>query len=311
MTLRALQPDDADPLLALWNRSVPFDGLTPALLREKVWEDPHFETELATVAEADRQLVGFGMARLWPTADTLRGTIKLLCVAPERRREGIGGEILGRLEAGLAARGAAVARVAEAAPNYLTPGLDVRHTPGWLFVQKHGYAPIGEAVNMTVDLRPSFDTADAERQLAARGVAVRRAGASDREAVRAFLAEHWPAWRPEIETTFAQEPVSLWLAFRDDALLGFSAYDANNVGTAWFGPMGTAEAARGLGIGGVLCRRCLADLKAQGHARATIPWVAPVGFYAHHAGARVSRVFHRFEKALDIEKSLDEPRGVG
>ena len=298
MTLRRLRPDDADALLALWNRSVPFDKLTGALLREKVWGDPHVDGDLAIVAEDDRQLVAFGMARLWPSADALRGTVPLLCVALERRREGIGGQILRRLEDGLAARGAAVARIAEAAPNYLTPGIDVRHTPGWLFVQKHGYAPIGEAVNMDVDLGQSFDTADAERQLDAKGVTVRRAREADREGVRAFLAERWPAWIPEVDTTFAQAPVSLWLAFRDGDLLGFSAYDANNVGTAWFGPMGTAEAARGLGIGGVLCRRCLADLQAQGHARATIPWVAPVGFYAHHANARVSRVFHRFEKAL-------------
>ena len=298
MTLRPLQPDDADALLALWNRSVPFDGLTDALLHEKVWADPHYDDELAIVSEDDGQLVGFGMGRLWPSADALRGTVKLLCVAPERRREGIGGTILRQLEGGLAARGATVARIAEASPNYLTPGIDVRHTPGWLFVQKHGYRQIGEAINMTVDLGRSFDTAEAERQLDAQGVAVRRAGESDRETVRAFLAEHWPAWTGEVETTFAQSPVSLHLAFRAGELLGFSAYDANNVGTAWFGPMGTAEATRGLGIGGVLCRRCLADLKAQGHATATIPWVAPVGFYAQTADARVSRVFHRFEKAL-------------
>ncbi|MEO0557686.1 MAG: GNAT family N-acetyltransferase, partial [Bacteroidota bacterium] len=290
---------DAPALLDLWNQSAPFDPLTPDLLHEKVWADPHFDAELALVAEADRQLVGFGMARLWRTPDVLRGTIKLLCVAPDRRREGLGGQILRQLEAGLAARGADVIRIAEAAPNYLTPGIDVRYTPGWLFVQKHDYQQIGEAVNMDVDLSQSFDTTEAERQLEANGVSVRRAGESDQETVRAFLQEHWPAWIPEIDGTFAQTPVSLHLAFRAGEMLGFSAYDANNVGTGWFGPMGTAEAARGLGIGGVLCLRCLADMKAQGHTRSTIPWVAPVGFYAHYADAHVSRVFHRFEKALD------------
>ena len=295
MTIRPLEARDAGALLALWNRSAPFDPLSPALLDEKL---DGAEAGLALVAEAAGALVGFGLARLWPTPDVLRGTVAMLCVAPERRRAGIGGALLTRLEAALSDREATVVRIAEASPNYLTPGLDVRYTPGWLFVQKHGYRRVGEAVNMDVDLSQSFDTADAERQLDAKGVAVRRAAEADREVVRAFLAEHWPAWIPEVETTFAQEPISLWLAFRDGDLLGFSAYDANNVGTAWFGPMGTAEAARGLGIGGVLCRRCLADLRAKGHAHATIPWVAPVGFYAHYAGAHVSRVFHRFEKKL-------------
>jgi len=303
VTFRTLQPADTPSLLGLWNRSAPFDPLTLELLREKVWDDPHFDIELAVVAEVDRQLVGFGMARLWPTPDVLRGTIKLLCVDPERRREGIGGEILRQLESGLAARGAEVVRIAEAAPNYLTPGIDVRYTPGWLFVQKHGYTQIGEAVNMDVDLAAqSFDTAEAERQLDAKGVTVRRAGDADHETVRAFLSEHWPAWIPEIDSTFAQSPVSLHLAFRAGEMLGFSAYDANNIGTGWFGPMGTAEAARGLGIGGVLCLRCLADMKAQGHMRSTIPWVAPVGFYAHYADAHVSRVFHRFEKEIRVPR---------
>ncbi|MFV1981354.1 MAG: GNAT family N-acetyltransferase, partial [Rhodothermia bacterium] len=100
----------------------------------------------------------------------------------------------------------------------------------------------------------------------------------------------------EISNCFSNMPVSLHLAFRDEALVAFSGYDGNNVGTGWFGPMGTAESARGAGIGGVLLKRCLADIKAQGKHEAIIPWVGPVGFYAHHVGARISRVFLRLEK---------------
>jgi ribosomal protein S18 acetylase RimI-like enzyme len=299
MTLRPVASADAAALLALWNRSAPYDSLSPGLLREKVWGDPGFTPDLALVAEDGGALVGFGMGVCWGPPNETRGTVKLLCVAPERRREGVGGALLARIEAGLAAQGAEAIRVAECSPNYLVPGVDLRDTPGWLFVQKHGYAQVGEAVNMDVDLAADdWATADAEAALEARGLAVRRAETADRDAVMSFLDLHWPAWKPEIARTFENEPVSLHLGFRDDRLLGFSAYDANNVGTGWFGPMGTDPTERGLGIGGVLCRRCLRDLRAQGRERATIPWVAPVGFYAHYAGAAVSRVFHRFEKAL-------------
>lgn len=300
MTIRPLRESDADALLALWNRSAPYDPLTPGLLHEKVWAEP--SPGPALVAEAsgdDHGLIGFILGALWGPPNEARGTIKMLCVAPASRRRGIGGRLLAEVETGLKARGAETVRIAECSPNYLCPGVDLRYTPGWLFVQKHGYANVGEAVNMHVDLSADdWSTAEKEAQLQASGVEVRRARGADRQAVMAFLEEHWPAWRPEISNTFAQAPVSLHLAWRGDALLGFSAYDANNVGTGWFGPMGTAPEARGLGIGGVLCRRCLADLAAQGLASATIPWVAPVGFYAHYAGAHVSRVFHRFEKAL-------------
>ena len=300
MTIRPLRESDADALLALWNRSAPYDPLSPALLHEKVWAEPNAGPALVAEApEASGGLVGFALGALWGPPNETRGTVKMICVAPEARRRGIGGRLLAEVEDGLAARGAEAVRIAECSPNYLVPGVDLRYTPGWLFVQKHGYENVGEAYNMDVDLgADDWDTAAREAELAASGVEVRRARGAEQPAVMAFLQEHWPAWRPEIATTFGQEPVSLHLAWRGSELLGFSAYDANNVGTGWFGPMGTAPEARGLGIGGVLCRRCLRDIAAQGLSRATIPWVAPVAFYAHYAGAHVSRVFHRFEKRL-------------
>ncbi len=315
MTIRDLRESDADALLALWNRSAPYDPLTPDLLREKVWAEPDAGPVLVAVADEasgargepsastqypDSSLLrGFALGALWGAPNQTRGTVKMICVAPASRREGIGGRLLSGVETGLKARGAEVCRVAECSPNYLIPGIDLRYTPGWLFAQKHGYENVGEAVNMHVDLlADEWDTSAKETALEASGVSVRRARTKERDEVMAFLDAHWPAWKPEIASTFAQEPVSLHLAWRGSALLGFSAYDANNRSTGWFGPMGTAPEARGLGIGGVLCRRCLRDLAAQGLASATIPWVAPVGFYAHYAGAHVSRVFHRFEKRL-------------
>ena len=296
--IRELREADAPALLDLWARSAPHDPLSPALLREKVWEEPHPGPRLAAT-DPHGALVGVAVGAMWGPPNGTRGTTKLIAVAPERRREGIGGRLLARVEAGLVGLGATHLRIAECSPNYLVPGVDLRYTPGWLFVQKHGYEPAGEAVNMDVDLAAeAWNTADAEAALAGQGVGVRRATPADAPALRAFLDAHWPAWNAEVSAALANRPPTLHLALRGGALLGFSAHDANNRGTGWFGPMGTAPEARGLGIGGVLCRRCLRDLAEAGHARATIPWVAPVGFYAHHAGAHVARVFHRFEKRV-------------
>ena len=94
MRVRALRPDDRESLLALWNRSAPLDSLTPELLHEKVWGDPAFDADLAIVADEAGELVGFGMGVLWPTPDVLRGSIKLLGVAPEHRRQGLGGGLV-------------------------------------------------------------------------------------------------------------------------------------------------------------------------------------------------------------------------
>ena len=79
-------------------------------------------------------------------------------------------------------------------------------------------------------------------------------------------------------------------------VLGFAAYGSSR--PSWFGPMGTAPTAQGLGIGAALLRRCLRDQRAAGHDRVEIGWVGPVPFYASAAGARIERVFFLYHKQL-------------
>jgi hypothetical protein len=62
--------------------------------------------------------------------------------------------------------------------------------------------------------------------------------------------------------------------------------------------MGTDAAERQHGIGTVLLKRCLADMKSAGLETARIGWVGPVGFYARVLGARVERVYWFYRKAL-------------
>lgn len=297
--MRPLRLEDANALRALWNRVARYDPLDPALFHEKVWGDPDYEPELALLVEEASRLCGFAMGVVRRSGDVSRGYVKLIAVDESRWREGIGGQLLAEVEKRLRERGAMVGRVGESAPNYLLPGLDVRYTKAMLFFEKHGYERFGETYNLDVDLSAEdFSTGARERMLQDQGFTVRRATTEDRLAVFALLDAHWAAWKDEIERSLYNEPVSLHLALKDGRVLGFSAYDTNNLGTGWFGPMGTDPETRGLGIGGVLLRRCLRDQKAQGHARAIIPWVGPVAFYAHYAGANIARIFYRYEKKL-------------
>lgn len=293
-TVRPLRSADAEAARALWNRSAAHDPLSPALFAEKLGG-----ADVALVATEAGAVVGLGVGVLWPTPGALRGSVRLLAVGPEHRRRGIGTALLYAIERRLGERGATVVRLAEAAPNYLTPGVDVRYAAGLAFAAARGYRDIGEAVNLGVDLEADdWDTTADEARLGDAGVAVRRAVEADRPALGRLLDAHWPGWRPEADRAFEDAPISLHVALRDGEALGFAAADTNNVGTGWFGPMGTAPAARGLGIGAALCRRGLADLRAQGLDRATIAWAAALPFYARTAGAEVERRFLRFEKAL-------------
>jgi len=115
-----------------------------------------------------------------------------------------------------------------------------------------------------------------------------------------------PAWREEVGCAYTNDPLSLYLAWADDTVVGFATYHGNNVRTGWFGPMGTAPAYRGRGVGAVLLRRCLRDLKHQGLAHAIIPWAAHIGFYEQHAGARRSRTFQRLRKLMGDGRRMRE-----
>ena len=153
---------------------------------------------------------------------------------------------------------------------------------------------------MTVDLDGRlFSSQDEEQGLRDFGIEVRRARSGDDESLMKLLEQHWPPWKPEIGQSLLNSPPSLHLALRGGEVIAFSAWDANNRGTGWFGPMGTAPADRRRGIGHVLLFHCLSDIAAAGHQTATIPWVDPVGFYEQCVSAAVSRIFHRYEKVID------------
>ena len=111
--------------------------------------------------------------------------------------------------------------------------------------------------------------------------------------------DYFAAWSGEVISAFQNNPITLFIAEQDENLLAFSAHEGNNKGTGWFGPMGTDPALRGKGVGGILLKKCLKDMKEMGFVKATIPWVGPIPFYMHYADAKVERIFWRYEKIME------------
>ncbi len=299
MSIRPLEDRDVEAVLSLWNRGVRFDRMTPELLDEKIYEDPNHARELVLIAEENSRLAGFIAGTLRPASEGALGFVKLIVVDPLHRRHGLGSQLLEKLETELQQHACRLVRVFDSAPNYLLPGIDPRYTEALAFFEKRGYERFGETSNMEVDLHAkNFDTAAEEAALRTQGFEIRRAMMGDKDYLLALLQHHWAAWIPEVERTLLNYPISLHLAWHDHKVVAFSAYDGNNLNTGWFGPMGTDPAYRGSGLGGILLKRCLADIKAQGHRLAIIPWIGPYRFYAHHSGANIARVFWRYRKNL-------------
>ena len=289
--IRRIELDgDIDALFQCWNASAHFDPLPLNVFHEKL-EDDGYRDGFGWVEEEEGAVCGFvvGVVR---TVDRISvGYVKLLAVHPERRRQGSGSALLAKLLDAFALEGVNRIRIAESAPNYLTPGLDVRYTPALHLFEKHGFKTIGEAYNMEASLPGEGYPTD---QIL--GLTIRRAQEADGPEVEQFVAIEWKAWVPEVHCSLGRDPVAVHLALNGEEIVAFSAYEGNNAGLGTFGPMGTAPEYRGRGIGENLLKWCLTDLVHLGYERVTIPWVAPIGFYTKTVHATISRVFTRMEK---------------
>ncbi|MGW5671715.1 GNAT family N-acetyltransferase [Micromonospora sp. NPDC003776] len=284
-------------------------------LPEDAAEAPAIVDTLAARAAADRPVLRLGAVRAGALIGVLVGSVSgrdsrlghvdLLAVAPAERRQGIGRALLAEAERRLAGLGATELLLAGNPPYYAWPGIDVRYTPAVCAALRLGYRQDRTAWNMTADLAtgsPALrSTETAERRLAENGVTVRRAEPADLPALAEFARGTFGGtWDGELAGSVGRPEAGAHLAERDGQVLGFAAYGSSR--PSWFGPMGTAPAAEGTGIGGVLLRRCLRDQAAAGIGAAQIGWVGPVPFYSGAAGARIERVFFLFRKALNGHK---------
>jgi GNAT superfamily N-acetyltransferase len=295
--LASLMEFEPDEILRVWNDAARFDRLTPGLLQEKLANDKDWDEHLALGIRDGKQLAGWAVGVVRDVGDERRGYVKMLAVRPDSQRQGIGRQLLQCLEQRLIDAGAARIRVAESAPNYLTPGVDVRYSPAERLLESAGYQRFGETFNLRAQLSGrAFSPPVAIGSEGVSPIEVRPGEAADLGATLKLLAAHWPAWFGEVRQAFAHAAPRIFLAWQSGEVVGFAAYDSNNFNTGWFGPMGTAPQARGQGVGAALLQHALVALAEQGHPTATIPWVGPVEFYARHCGAQLERTFHRYEK---------------
>jgi GNAT superfamily N-acetyltransferase len=249
------------------------------------------------LAERDGRIIGCALGSLREATASLPATghVDLILVAPGHRHRGIGTMLLAEVEARLLDAGARRLRVRGNPPHHAWPGVDIRYTEAVCLVEGAGYHRLADGDNMLVDLLAAdLDSRTDEHRLAARGVEVRRLRPEDRPEFWPWVTGFGGTWAAEAERALARTPAGVHVALRDGAFLGFACHGVTRV--AVFGPMGTDPAARGLGIGTVLLKRCLADQRAAGVAEAEIGWVGPVRFYSRTVGARLGRVFRAYQK---------------
>ncbi|MFZ5942423.1 MAG: GNAT family N-acetyltransferase [Bacteroidota bacterium] len=297
--IRKYQESDFLQVMDLLQRSCAYDDITEALLKEKLYGDPAWDPRITLVAEERGTVIGFMQGVTRDIRGEKYAYLKLFAVDPAHRRRGVAREMLQNLEDHFRARACSYFRLMDVPLNYLMPGIDPRYTEALCFALNSGFEHKGNACNMSVDLDGrSWATAEDTERLARENIEIRRARESDMASLLDLIRAEWSLWEHEVTCALLHPVPAVFIALKNGRVLAFAAYDGNNAGTGWFGPMGTAKDLRGKGIGGILLYLCLNDLRNAGLHKATIPWVDPVCFYSHYADARIDRVFWRFEKKL-------------
>jgi len=127
-------------------------------------------------------------------------------------------------------------------------------------------------------LEPEMD------RLRGAGVIIRRGRPYEIERITKFVAQHFaPTWAQEVSVGFGNKPTSVFIAIREQQLVGFGAYECTCRG--FFGPTGVLESERGRGVGKALLLASLHGLREMGYAYGIIGGVGPAEFYAKAVGA--------------------------
>ena len=137
--------------------------------------------------------------------------------------------------------------------------------------------------DMLVKLYDLPDAATAAARLSDTTIAIRRCLLPEKPQVLGWMLEHFPAWAPEMEATFARMPISSFLALRDGRIIGFACTDA--FCRNYFGPTAVIESERGRGVGRALLLAALHAQREQGYAYSIIGGVGPAAFYERNVGA--------------------------
>ena len=307
VAIRPYSTSDRAAVVALLAECLTQDMVNDSVFADRVLSDPDFDPALNLVAVLGERVVGFVAGAPANAALQCPAGAKLFAIAPTLRRRGLATRLFDQLEDRLRIQGASRCVAIGAGNNRLAQGLDVQHTPALCFLLGRGYERTGVTQDMVVDVQAASLTTEAAER-AGSTFAYRRATAKDelwlKEGIERELEFPNPGaalgrrWAYLALQGLRRQPVSVHVAMEREtgAFAGFVANHAARWGA--LGPMGVAERARGRGVGEILLKRALTDLRDEGHNPAEIYSVGPIPFYAKTVNATIGRVFYLMSKPL-------------
>ncbi len=278
--------------------SFSFDTFKRATLMD---EDYNPELSLVAVDEEDNPIAFFFAVfrRCILPKSRNKLVIKMFVVKKNYRYRGIGTEMMNKLFKRAKQQKNSVWRmkvsIMDSNPRYWLPGLDPRHTEAYFFLRKLGFKKNffeRFRTDLEVDKR-DFPKEEPLKEI--KGYKISRALQKDKEETVAFIKKYFGkgTWPEETLISFENDPSTTFIVrdINNYKLVGFATHSAQHPGS--FGPTGVLRNLRGKGIGGLLLKWCLWDIKQMGIDKCIIKWVAgrTKYFYLKSAKARIFQIF--------------------
>jgi ribosomal protein S18 acetylase RimI-like enzyme len=186
-------------------------------------------------------------------------------------------------------------------PDYIFPGLSPKLTPALLFLKSLGFKKYEERINLKVDLN-SLETYVLPKKL--NTVEISRATLEDKEELISLKFMPWKYrmifWADEIKSSFQNRPITTFVAKEkeENKIIGWATHSVSFPGS--FGPTGVSKKYRKKGIGKLLLKWCVWDLKQSKVNPMIIRWIdkKTLSFYSKSIGAKVSEIYWALKRRI-------------
>lgn len=119
-------------------------------------------------------------------------------------------------------------------------------------------------------------------------ISIRKVTDKDKDEVREFvLKKFYERWAKTIDYGLELEDIPIYIALRDNNIVGFAGYNISRQRKGYFGPLGVLRAYRDRKIGEALLNACLIDMRQLGFETCIIGNASSIEFYEKACGARI------------------------
>jgi len=300
-------------VLQLWSKLQPNDAVSQDVFIRKVLLDPNFEREGFLVATEGSEVKGYlqCFVRKYPFLyagkENEKGWISALVATKE-----VAQALLESAQKYFRSKGCKEIWFSNYTPNYFLPGVDAELYPElYRTLVDAGFNTEFEAIAMDAQLWPRLtypeNVSKIERSLLKKGISVHDLKMEEIVSLLEFIRDEFSAdWYCMCAQLLERgAPLdSIVVATKDNRVIGYCQYWGNDtyhwhVQGSHFGPFGVKSEFRGRGIGTLVLKHCLENMKKRGIHNAFFLWTDEKAARLYEKfGFKVTRRFKVMKKVL-------------